>query len=212
MSATASPLTQPAKPRPVWLPAELLLAAAAWPAPLGALQAVFEADFVQTPPSYNGLTVGHNPRLHPEYAVAQTLWHIISKDDFVFNPRLHRRVKQRVFDAVRAKKLPWCKPVIVQADAGNLSDVCIWEKLEAHGRTRIYCWLKVCDYLVILERYVNQQGGASLLLITAFYVDYAKKREELDLAYQHYLANNLNHLTHKKAPHNGALTPSTHGR
>ena len=195
----------PAKPRPDWLPAELLLAAAAWPAPVSVLQPVFHADFVQMPPLFDGHAVGHNPRQHPAYGITETLWHIISKDDFVFDARLRRKVKQRVFDTARAKKLPWCKPVISQADAGNVSDVCIWEKLEDHGRTRIYCWLKAQDYIVILERQVNAQGNRSLLLITAFYVDYAQKRQEFEVAYQTFLDN-------KKAPHSEALAPSTHGR
>jgi hypothetical protein len=122
-----------------------------------------------------------------------------------FDTRLHRRVKQRVFDLAKAKKLPWCKPVIAKSALGTTTNICVWEKLEGHGRVRIYCWLKSHDYIVILERYTNGQSKTSLLLITAFYVDYAKKREEFEQAYQLYTDN-------KKAPHNEALTPSTHGR
>lgn len=51
-----------------------------------------------------------------------------------------------------------------------------WDYEEGDGTIKTYVWLKAHDYVLILKRMNN----GTRRLITAFYVDYANKRRDLE--------------------------------
>lgn len=190
-----------------WLPNQLLLAAAAWPAPMPVLVQAFEQDFVASTPLFQSMEVKHNPRINTLGGVSETLWHIITHEDCVFNPKTRRKTLERVFDVQRARRLPWCRALIENNAQPEIQQ---WEKLEGNGQTRTYIRVPAHNYVVILQSRIHKATlQTEWLLITAFHINHQGKRDDFD---REYLAHQALSAGIKKAPHDGALALSTRGR
>jgi hypothetical protein len=87
------------------------------------------------------------------------LWHLVSRED--------QRTRRRRFDPRRAERLPWCAPLLANADDGS---ALIWDYREGHGRQRTYVWLNRLDYVLVLEG-ISTRSGEQMRLVTAFHVD-----------------------------------------
>lgn len=101
-----------------------------------------------------------------------TFWHIITKTD--------KSTGKRLFDPLRAERLPWCKPTIEHTKA---IEVKAWNYREAGGNIRTYIWLEHWDYVIVLERKELNRGPVAFL-ITAFHVDYSSTKRNLLAKYK----------------------------
>lgn len=86
-------------------------------------------------------------------------WHLVSRED--------QRTHARRFDQRRAERLPWCAPLLENADDDA---VWVWDYREGHGRLRTYVWLKRWAYVVVLEA-ITTRNGEKMRLVTAYHVD-----------------------------------------
>ena len=77
---------------------------------------------------------------------------------------------QREFDQIRAKRVHWIKPILVNCDDDR---VFVFERShDKTGMPQLYFWLKEFNYVVIL-RGLNEEKH----LVTAFYVEDRKARQ-----------------------------------
>jgi hypothetical protein len=170
-------------PLPSWLPA-LLLYNGDWDTFLRALYSVFSADFKSGTLRYQGYPVWYDRRIEAadSHGYEEGFWHLVTRDDFVWNPSLRRKEKQRLPDIERARQLPWGRPTI---ENENAPEVVVWnfdEETKKGKVDRTYLWLKQWDYVVVLERQ-EKSWGAIFMLITAFPVDIPAKRIDLESRY-----------------------------
>ena len=99
-------------------------------------------------------------------------WHLIARED--------RTTGERLFDPRRAERLPWCG-----ASIKNSYDpiIKVWNYLEGKGKIHTYIWLERFDYVIILKRR-EQRIGIVYFLVTAFHVDGARKRNQLQRKFE----------------------------
>ena len=151
---TASPV--PAPPR--WLPAAIPFAGD-WNAFVTALYAVFTRDFKGTWPRFRACPVWHDRRVLPDGdGKEEGFWHLVTRDQWVFNLQSRRDEKERLPDLDRASRVPWARPIVEHEADGS---VLVWEFDEVANRgpvVRTYVWLKDHDYVVILERQTREKG------------------------------------------------------
>jgi hypothetical protein len=74
--------------------------------------------------------------------------------------------KPRTFDAKRANRIHWIKPILVQRDNPKIN---YFEKIDK-GYLKQHYWFREKDFVVILKAIKTK-----ILLVTAFYVDKLKK-------------------------------------
>jgi hypothetical protein len=164
--------------RPNWLP-ETVCVDGEYNQVLVKLYEIFEKDIKHTILRLNGVPVWYDRRLLPGDKYEEGFWHLTSRDELVFDKKLKRNVLNRVWDPRRSERLPWCRPTI-----DNFKEIAVltWDFREARGQVRTYLWLKKYDYVVVLEKQ-SKRLGPIYMLITAFYVDYASKRRDLETRY-----------------------------
>jgi len=168
---------------PDWLP-ELLPYYGNWDLFLRALYAVFSLDFKIGSLRFSGCPVWYDRRIDAvdSHGYEEGFWHLVTHDEFVYNPILRRKEKQRLPDIERAQHLPWGRPII---ENENKPEVLAWnfiEKTKKGNVIRTYIWLKQWDFAVVLERQ-EKFKGAIFMLITAFLVDVPSKRVDLESRY-----------------------------
>jgi len=151
---------------PNWLP-PVISVNGEWNEVLARLYEIFKRDFKETQRTLDGKLVWWDKRILASDQYEEGLWHLIS--------RIERKTGERFFDPRRAERLPWCGPIISNANDGCVK---VWDFKEATGRLRTYVWLDDWDYVIILEKR-EQRKGQILFLITAFYVDGDSKRRNL---------------------------------
>lgn len=147
---------------PVWLPSMFVMSP--WSDEvMEHLYAIFRADFVANPVTYQGFQVWFFPEM--ERGKELIFWHLVERED---PPRSGNRLP----DFRRAERLPWARPLLL-----NHTDqaVLAWDFEEAASDVRSYVWLKDLDYVVVMKRYPD---GARRL-ITAYWIDYESKRKTL---------------------------------
>lgn len=127
--------------------------------------------FQQTSRDFQGAPIWWSRRLSPHGSYEEGFWHLISREE--------ARTGERRFDPRRAERLPWCGPVISNADDPA---VLVWDFVEGHGRLRTYLWLEHLDYLVILES-KQMRIGMVMFLVTAHHVDNKATRRSLRRKY-----------------------------
>lgn len=163
---------------PDWLPA-IMCTDGNWNRVIAALYAIFERDIKNSAIRLKGRPVWHDRRVLPGEEYEEGFWHLTSRDEWVFDKKQRRKVKDRVWDSRRSERLPWCRPTIEHAGEPV---VMMWDYEEADGQIRTYVWLKEWDYVIVLERQ-QKRLGVIFMLITAFYVDCAAKRSDLESRY-----------------------------
>ena len=148
--------------KPDWLP-EVLNLDGEWEDVLERIYAVFEADFINGKPRFEGMPVWWNRAKDFGWGFEEGFWHLISEKD--------KKTKDRIPDFGRAKRLPWCAPLLT--NSGD-SAVTVFEYREASGKVRTYVWLVDLDYLVILEKQCRRVSSGSsftvFFLITAYFL------------------------------------------
>jgi len=140
-----------------WLPDTLSLDGA-WQDAVARLYDVFEKDFVLTVTAFEGREVWFNRRIEEGERYEEGFWHLVSKDDRITGERLP--------DFPRAKRLPWCAPLIRNSDDPSVKN---WDYEEGSGRIRTYLWLEDADYVVILEKRSHKKKDVAFL-VTAYFV------------------------------------------
>jgi len=151
---------------PAWLP-HIVRVDGTWEQTLVRLYHIFEIDFVQSHPSFENKQVIWDDRKLDDL-FDEGFWHLITRKDGVTGERLP--------DFPRAERLPWCAPTINHSRDPIVRN---WDYEEASGRIRSYLWLVDWDYIVILEKR-NQRRGVVAFLVTAYHVDGASTRRNLE--------------------------------
>ena len=141
-------------------------------------------DFKSGSLRFRGSPVWYDRRIDPTdpHSYEEGFWHLVTRYEFVWNPRLKRKEKHRFPDIERAKHLPWGRPTV---ENENEVEVVVWnfEDETRKGKvTRTYLWLKEWDYALVLERQEKARGDI-FMLITAFLVDNQAKRFDLESRY-----------------------------
>lgn len=109
--------------------------------------------------------------IHPE-----GLWHLLTRDN--------KDLRERVVDLERARHLPWCAAIIQNADEPEVT--CWHFRHQKDNSVRAMLWLREWDYVVILAR-KSKSTGVIYDLVTAYIVDYNRKREQLEESYENRL-------------------------
>lgn len=168
---------------PDWLPDSIPFRGD-WNDFIRALYAVFSSDFKTGAPRFRSRPLWHDRRIDADdpFGYEEGFWHLVTRDQWVYNRETHRKEKERLPDLDRAARLPWAQP-ITQHETSQ--DVLTWEydAETRRGRAiRVYLWLKGWDYVVILERQVKRMGEV-YMLVTSFFVDHKGKRKDLESRY-----------------------------
>lgn len=176
--------------RPNWLP-EIISYAGDWEGFIRTLYAIFESDFKRRAPQFRSLPVWYNNRIEEgdRYKFEEGFWHLVTKEEWVYNRATRRKEKERLPEFDRAGRLPWTKPIIVSEHAGS---VLVWdyEDVTIRGKViRSYLWLKEYDFVVILERQ-SARDREIFKLITSFHVCYESKRKDLKSRYDQRVKTN----------------------
>ncbi len=150
--------------KPVWLP-DILCFNGDWDNFIATVYQVFENDFKNTKPTFQGLVVNHDTNI--EFGKEAGFWHIVQRDDKI--------AEERVPDIARCVRIPWPRPII---DNSTDADVSVWEnerKKSGNPRQkRMLIWFEAENYLVVLTvkpRYA--------ILVTAYCVDNESYRNKL---------------------------------
>lgn len=160
--------------KPAWLPSTISLDGR-WEETLTRLYRIFEQDFILTKCFFEHREIWwNNVKLDGKYD--EGFWHIISIKD--------QATLERIPDFERAKRLPWCAPLI--SNSHDPATKC-WDYEEADGKVRTYIWLEQWDYLVILEKRTKRIGEIAFL-ITAYFVSGSASRKKLLKKYDERIA------------------------
>lgn len=154
--------------RPAWLPEELHYGDyhGDWERFLSDVYAVFERDFKQSKPSYQGRLIIFDSKI--ENAKEAAFWHIIQRED----PKSHEKVP----DLRRCERMPWPRPMIEHPADSAIS---VWENIR-NKQTRVLIWLEQLDYLVVLARMpkVTILVTAYCTNIPSMHADLIQERDE----------------------------------
>lgn len=150
---------------PEWLP-EQIDTNGTWDEILERLYAVFEDDFKNGRPRFDGLPVWWDRRCLDGDPHEEGFWHLVTRDD--------RATGNRLLDTPRAKRLRWCRATI-----DHETDVLVFDYLEGNGKTRTYLWVHQCDYVVILERATRKGKHVAYWLVTSFFLDGPSRRRSM---------------------------------
>ena len=169
---------------PAWLP-PIVPFHGDWTPFIKALHALFSVDFKSGTLRFRGRPVWHNGRVLPDdpYGFEEGFWHLVTRDEWVYDPLKRRKEKQRLPEIERARRLPWGRPTV---EHESEPEVLVWDfddEVNQGKVVRTYLWLKDLDYVVILERQTKERGDI-FLLITTFLVDAPGKHANLESRYQ----------------------------
>ncbi|MDN5881406.1 MAG: hypothetical protein L0H75_06525 [Nitrosospira sp.] len=169
---------------PGWLPNSIPFSGD-WDTFIRALYIVFDRDFKKCFPRYRTFPVWHNRRVDraDKFGFEEGFWHLVTRDERVFNCATRRNEKERLPDLGRASRVPWVRPIIEHEDDPA---VLAWDFDEEAGGAKVvrsYIWLKEQDYVVVLERQRKTRGDI-FLLITSFHITYEAKRRDLQKRYE----------------------------
>jgi hypothetical protein len=104
-------------------------------------------------------------------------WHLTSRNKWVWNQALRRKVKERFPELARCSRISWINPIITHSSD---QEVLAWDYLEGDKEVKTYLWLKDHDFVVIFKKFPD----GNRLLITSFYVDIKHKKEDLERKYR----------------------------
>jgi len=157
--------------KPDWLP-DIVSVDGEWNEVVARLYKIFEKDFKQTKPTFNGKEIWWDQRKLEGNAYEEAFWHLITKQD--------SKTGDRLLDNRQAERLNWCVPIIFNADDKAVK---VWDFKEAGGYLRTYLWLEDFDYVVVLQKRKVRLKEV-YFLITAFHVDGESRRRNLRKKYE----------------------------
>jgi hypothetical protein len=167
---------------PAWLPAAIAFTSD-WKVFVEAIYAAFSRDFKDQWPRFRAQPVWHDRRIFPDSDGKEAgFWHLVTRDEWVWNPKTRRNEKERLPEFDRAGRLPWARPII---EHETDPEVLAWDFDEATRSgivVRTYIWLTDFDYVVILEKQAKTKGDI-FQLITSFFVSHESKRKDLESRY-----------------------------
>lgn len=136
------------------------------------LYAIFTHDFKEVPPVHQGKPVCFDTRILSDGQ---------GKEEGFWAALCGHGSKSDLLDIERAKRLPWCKPLI---ESLSRSEILFFDYFEGSSDKGIrrYIWLKDYDYVVIL-----QQNKTLYALVTAYYVKEKGYRKTLQRKYENRL-------------------------
>jgi len=175
-------------PRPAWLPAPIPFGGD-WDTFVRTLYGIFEVDFKTSRPRFRGCAVWHDRRVEADdkFGFEEGFWHLISRDQWVFDRKTRRNEKQRLPELTRAGRLPWARPTI---DYETDPVIRVWNSEAQTKRgpsVRTNLWIVDWDYHVVLERQATLKFGDVFMLITSYMVDMPGQREKLNRSYENRL-------------------------
>lgn len=155
---------------PAWLPEALRYGdyGGDWDKFLAAVYEVFERDFKQSRPNYQGCPVGYDCRM--ENGKETAFWHMTSSVD--------RNTVDRLPDLRRCERIPWPRPMI---EHQNDKALAVWQNKRKRD-TRVLLWLEQLDYLIVLA-----EKPRTIVLITAYCTDREHTRAKLRKERDNYL-------------------------
>ncbi len=173
---------------PPWLPDALCYNdfKGEWDKFLATVYQVFERDFKQSRPAFQGCPVIYDSRM--EDGKEAVFWHITCRDDL--------RTRNRELDIRRCERIPWPRPMIEHPTDTAIS---VWKNKRKRD-TRVLIWLENLDYLVVMA-----ERPRAMILVTAYCTDIKSQRGKLAKERDEYYKM-------QKPPESGLSTPSTHGR
>jgi hypothetical protein len=157
---------------PEWLPEEIDTNGS-WEEIVARLYAVFVQDFKQGRPHLSGLPVWWDRRLLGGDPHEEGFWHLVTCTD--------KTTGDRLFDAPRARRLPWCRATI---DSSSPPDVLMFDHEEGNGKVRTYLWVCEADYVVILQRREKNGKAIAYLLVTAYVLGGASSKRGMQKKYE----------------------------
>lgn len=152
---------------PDWLPAALQYRDfnGGWEKFLNTVYQIFERDFKQSRPIYQGCPVTYDSKI--EDGKEAIFWHITCRVD--------PQTKNRELDLRRCERIPWPRPMIEHSSDTSLS---VWKnERKRPGRprqTRVLIWLESLDYIVVLA-----ERPKEMILVTAYCTDVKSQRRKL---------------------------------
>lgn len=133
------------------------------------LYGIFEIDFIKNSVFLNG-TVYIDPKTHDKQDGKENVfWHIITR----------KERGQREFDFLRACRIKWIKPMIVNCSDAKIKTFYYYED---NKKIRFYLWAYEYDFVVILQKL----GNTSSYLVTSFYIDNQRKRDIFQKKFENY--------------------------
>jgi len=170
-------------PPPSWLP-KLVPFRGDWNSFVRALYSLFSIDFKSGQLRFRGRPVWYDRQVLPgdPNRYEEGFWHLVTRDNFVWDKSKRCMTKQRLPDIERAQHLPWGKPTVEHAME---AEVLVWnfdETTKRGNAVRTYLWLRNWHYAVILEE-MGKKKGNIFMLITTFLVDAPGKRADLESRY-----------------------------
>lgn len=125
-----------------------------WVVACNELMKVYENDFKLSVCQYDTYSIIISTKLIDGYE--NTFFHLTHQD--------YLHTGERLPDPPRARRLPWCRPLIMN-HRDNMH-VVENDYKESNGRIRTYIWLQDLNYIVIIEKRNN-----SAFLVSGHYVD-----------------------------------------
>ena len=156
-----------------------------WAPFVKALHALFSIDFKSGTLRFRGCPVWYDRRVLRDdpHGFEEGFWHLVTRDEWVYDPVKRCKEKQRLPEIERARRLPWGRPSIEHETEPELLVWDFEDELKQGKVVRTYLWLKHLDYMVILERQKKERGDI-FMLITTFLVDAPGKHANLESRYQ----------------------------
>ncbi|MGD9746040.1 MAG: hypothetical protein AB7I98_05525 [Verrucomicrobiales bacterium] len=172
---------------PTWLPDPIPFNGD-WNAFVRTLYAVFESDFKHGRPRFRGCPIWHNQRIDSDgpYRFEEGFWHLVTRDQWVFDYRTRRKVKDRLPELERASLVPWARPILDHESNPSVTVFEFEDETRKGVVVRTYLWLHDWDYVVILEKQAKTKGEV-YMLVTSFLVDIPAKRKDLQSRYDRRL-------------------------
>ena len=148
--------------QPSWLPKALRYNDfdGDWEKFLAVVYHIFERDFKQSRPAYQGFPLGYDSTI--EDGKEAVFWHLTSEKD--------KKTGNREMDLRRCERIAWPRPILEHPQDQQVS---VWKKKRGK-EVRIKLWLEGVDYLVVLK-----EGRNTVILLTAYRTDREHTRNKL---------------------------------
>lgn len=151
------------------------------------LYQIFHRDFVAQQTQLAGRIWIDPQSRRLEDGKEMTFWHLTSRTQ-QYSKREGGRfitVTERLPDFRRSERLEWVKLILDNHADARVK--CFYHQENNPKRDiRLYLWAHQHDFVVILQKL----GRSSSFLVTSFYVDHQKKRQEYQRRYACYAAGN----------------------
>lgn len=147
----------------------------------------FHRDFISTD-TYLAGEIYINPQCDRKTdGKEDTFWHLTTRKEKEFewvNGRRQVRVLERYPDFRRASRLEWVRQIITNHQDASIK-LFYHQETNSKKNIRLYLWAEDEDFVVILQKL----GKSSSFLVTSFYVDHQRKKDDYQKRYNNYITN-----------------------